>query len=460
MPPRNRNRKKKVTRKRQPLTGEVLSIELGQDGVRVRTGQGVLTLPAGVPGDQVRLVSDARRPPWAELQGLERPSPHRVPSPCPLLDRCGGCSLQAMDYPAQVQAKTEALRQAMASVGCPPERVGEVVGLERPLGHRTKLLMQASGSAGNLRFGFYRRGALEVVPAEGCPVQHPLSLATLATARQLLDDAGVAPSPPRGDGGWLHAVGIRVDPPSGEVELTLSGRSYPMQGGEALVKRLCRIPGVVSVHLATHPRRTSYPMEPPLKRLAGRRRMTFTLGGQRFKLSPETFFQTSSEGAELLLEQVRQLLPEAPIQSFADLYAGAGLLALLTRERWRRGVVVESNPAAVADLEHRLKRSASPGLSILAGKVERQIERVLRREPEVVLLDPPRRGCHPDVITALVRHRPPTVLLVGCGFEALMQHIERLVEGGYAVDALRAVEIFPHTAHLEVLVRFVVGSGG
>lgn len=433
------------------LEGTVLPLELGQEGVVVRADgtDERLTLPAGVPGDRVRVVRGT-----ATLERLLAPSPARITPPCPLLERCGGCSLQAMDYRAQLAQKTDALRRALAGLGLAADRVRDVVGLERPFGQRTKLLMAAGGRAGALRLGFYRRGTTELVAAEGCPVQHPRSLALLASARQLLDAYHVRPSTSR-EGGWLHALGVRVDPRGGESELALSGAS-PRLPAE-LVQQLARLPSVSGVHLAVSRARTSYPMEGPLRTLAGRPRTAFTLGGERYLLSPGTFFQTCAEGAERLLETVRELLPES-VNLLADLYAGAGLLALGCRSRWRRAVAVEANPAAVADLRRRLEHEDERGLSVLEGRVEDRIGEVLRRGPDVALLDPPRRGCAPGVIAALRAHGPPVLLYVACGFEALARDGHALLDGGYRLEAAAAVDMFPHTPHLEVIVRLGRGA--
>jgi 23S rRNA (uracil1939-C5)-methyltransferase len=415
----------------EAVAGEVLPLELGQEGVQVRTGVGgrVLTLAAGVPGDRVRVRPRVRG--FAELDRLLAAAPERRVAPCPVLERCGACALQAMDYRAQLRAKSEALRRTLRDVGCPDGAIREVVGLARPFGHRTKLLMSAAGEAGALRFGFYRRGSLEPVPAEGCPVQHPQTLAVLATARQILDGHRVAPSAPRGEEGWLHALAVRADPTSGESELVLAARHRHPPGGEQLVAQLASIPSVAGVHLAANPARSSFPLEPPIHRLAGQGRTRFTLAGRQILLSPGTFLQTSAEAAEQLV-------------------------ALATADRWQRAVCVEESPAAVTDLARYVEREALP-VKPIRGRVERHLRRVLDNGPDVVLLDPPRRGCQPEVIAALVERRPPVVLYVACGFDVFLRQARELVAGGYALTGAGAVDMFPHTAHLEVVARFEAG---
>jgi 23S rRNA (uracil1939-C5)-methyltransferase len=110
----------------------------------------------------------------------------------------------------------------------------------------------------------------------------------------------------------------------------------------------------------------------------------------------------------------------------------------------------------VADLQHHLRQHPVAGLSVVGDRVESCIERVLRQRPraDVILLDPPRRGCRPEVIDALLRRRPPTIVYVSCGFPALLEEGQGLVKGGYTVTAASAVDMFPHTPHLEVVARF------
>ena len=441
--------------------GLVLPLVLGLDGLRVQVqGQAdPLGLAAGVPGDRVKVRRIDRG--RAELARVVEPAAARVPAPCPLLESCGGCALQAMDYLAQLSAKTEALQAALEELmpgGAVVDRVRPVVGLPRPFGFRTKLLMVTDPELSDgLRLGFYMRGtARRVVAAEGCPVQHQQALAVLATTRQLLEATGVR-SAVEGPGGksrgWLHAVGVRVDPATGRSELTLSARNHRVPRGEALVQALARVPTVYGLHLCTAELRSSYPLEGPFTRLAGSRRVPFTVGGERFALSPGTFFQISADGAELLVEQVLALLP-GTIRLLADLYAGAGLFSVLAAGRWERALAVESSAAAVADLSHRLEHTPLRGLTVHNERVERCIGEVLEQDPDVVLVDPPRVGCRPEVIEALIAASPPTILYVACGVTSFIEEARRLVAGGYTITEVRAVDLFAHTTHLELVARF------
>jgi 23S rRNA (uracil1939-C5)-methyltransferase len=255
--------------------------------------------------------------------------------------------------------------------------------------------------------------------------------------------------------GWLHALSIRVDPLTLQGELTICSRTPQIEGLDALVMRLGQIPQLTSIHLTAQASRSSYPLDAPIIRLSGSRRMGFSLLGETFLLSPGSFFQTCAEGAQQLVRQVLHLLPEK-MDRFIDLYAGAGFFSFLTASRWSSGIAVEANPSAIDDLQYRLQqgRTSVIGLTPILGRVEHLLPSLMVRSSDVVLLDPPRKGCHPEVITTLLQQRPSTILYVSCGFASFIKEAEQLIEGGYHLTAVRAVDMFPHTPHLEVVARF------
>ncbi len=434
--------------------GFVRPIYLGQDGVVVGVDEERYTISAGVPGDKMEIRVRGKSGHADSRPNLLKPSLDRVPSPCPVLEECGACTLLAMAYRTQIAAKGGCLKRILQPLGCPPGRVGRLTGLKQPLGFRTKLLMPAFTARNNtLRFGLYRPGTTRPVPAEHCPVQHPLALGLLAMIRPLLDRHGVSASGPGHTGGWLHAISIRVDPPTGAVELILCGRTPEPPGGNNLVDALGRLPGVNTLAVSSAPKRSSYPLNPPFNLLRGRGVTPFTLQGKSYALSPGTFFQTNLEGAELLLAQVEELMP-SKVRFFADLYGGAGVFARALASRWEKALVVERSPEAVADLRRTAKHESLPNLDIWEGAVEDRTEAILRRKPDLVLVDPPRRGCKAAVINALNKEPPAELIYVACGVNAFVQDTRKLTQGSFVLKEVHPVDMFPHTAHLELVAKF------
>ncbi|MBW2736435.1 MAG: 23S rRNA (uracil(1939)-C(5))-methyltransferase RlmD [Deltaproteobacteria bacterium] len=461
-----KDRDKRKTAPPRSLVGEVEPLALGASGLVVGVGKKRFAIAAAAPGDHVRirprpLPPEARRAvmsgelPLAERLAVETPGPQRVLAPCSLLSRCGGCALQELAYPAQVTGKEQALKALLLGLEVETKVVEATVvhPLSRPYGYRTKLTMSAGGKAGSLRFGFYARGNFEPLGAEGCPVQHPLTLATLAQVRQVLDGFRVAPSLREERDGWLHGMAIRVEPENTSAELTLVGRDAVLPRGEALTKALGALPLLESVYLSVNPKRSSYLLGDEFLHLAGGRRMRFSMGGQKLSLSPGSFLQTCHEGGERLVERVLALLPER-IETLVDLYGGVGIFARASAERWQRATVVESSPYAIADLQRAIQRKQAPKLDVVEGRVEENLDAVLKPSPEVVIVDPPRRGCHSKVINALCKARPSVLVYVACGADSFTRDAKMLMAKGYTLDHVEGVDMFPHTTHLEIVARF------
>lgn len=453
---------------------EVLPLELGLPGlpVAVSGSRSPHLVAAGVPGDRLRVRPTSRllevnlaesvdaggeaeplAARLAEVRDVLAPADERCLSPCPVVRQCGGCALQEMEYGAQLRAKRTALVKALAPLGQVEERLPEIPRMSKPFGYRTSLLMVSGGRAGALRFGFYRRGTTELVPAEGCAVQHPLTLSTLAMMRQVLDGSAVAPSERGSSAGWLHAVRVRASPATGLAEVTLVVRSPRAPGKGTFVEQLARLPGVHSLNLCVAEARSSYPITDDVRRLAGARRTPFHIGAQRFALSPATFFQTNAEGAERLAEAVLASLPPH-VRCLGDLYGGAGVFAQLARGRYGRAIVGEESASALADLRHALKREPAP-ITVAGGRVEQTISRIAKNKLDAVIVDPPRRGCHPQVLRALGESGPRHIVYVACGIESLVRDGAALRAFGYDLAEVRAVDMFPHTTHLETVACFV-----
>lgn len=447
---------------RDGVTGVVQSFELGRGFLEVETAAGSrFAVSAAVPGDRLALAptvdgtlgDEDRSLPRAEVRAVLAPAADRITAPCAVLERCGACTLQQMRYGAQLRAKAAALRELLDQLGGSPHGPPKIAGLSRPVGYRTRLLMPAAGRGRTLRFGFYRRGTFSLTRAEGCPVQHPLTLALLAQVRQVLcahdvaathDGRRAAPS------GWLHGIAIRVSEEAGEVTLLARHEQLP---DPRLVEQLIRLPGLDGLHLSTNPKRSSYLMGETVGHLAGAPRLSLSLCGERFALSPATFFQTCTEGAELLARAVLDALPQR-CERLADLYGGAGIFTRLARGRWREALVIESNPSAIGDLREALAARPLGSIQLVCNRVEGALGQLSRFRPDAVIVDPPRRGCHPRVIAALAKIRPRAVIYVACGARALLRDGRALLAAGYRLQRAAAIDMFAHTPHLEIAATF------
>ncbi len=430
----------------------------------------ILVESGAVPGDrlEVAIEREGQRAALARVRRVIEPSPDRVAPRCPIVLRCGGCPWQAMEYAAQLEWKRALLaREVAARPALRGAEVGAVapVPLPEPYGFRTKIQMVAGGRPGATEFGFYRPHGRAFVAAPDCAVQHPEGNRIVREARAVLDRERVAPYDERRHEGVLRHILVRLDGSGARAALTLVVRTPRFPRRAEVARGLAAIRGVTGVYMNVQPARSNVVLGRETLRLAGRARLLLEVAGMPFLLSPTAFFQTNAAAAEALVERVRARLP-GPYASLLDLYCGAGLFARALADRARRVVGVEENRAAVevarAGLALAAARGAAPSAAIefVAATAERYLARARGpgRAFDAAVVDPPRAGLDARVIDALAREvRPRRIVYVSCSTEALLRDLERFAAHGWRARAIDAVDMFPHTPHLECVATLEHG---
>ena len=389
---------------------------------------------------------------------------------CRHMGTCGGCSLPGMPYVEQLVSKEQVLRTRLAwalhepskAVGAhapsPSARAGRLFlpvygDSETPRHFRQKVAFAfASGPRGRgLEMGHYAAGSQRVVPVGECPVHSARGNRIAFALRDELDRAGIAPASRRG--GLLRHVLVRTTADDREavamLVVTRNDRSL-----RAPVRALLDSPDrpdgfFVNVHDGAGP----FLVGPTTLRVDGRSHVRESVGGLSYLVSPHAFFQTNVGAARTLVQLVLDNVP--PNGRLLDLYCGSGLFALPLASRGATVTAVEESRAAVADLtaNAKLNRLAGGRLVPIAGRVEDLMGRLVRTRWDAVVLDPPRDGCAPGVLSAVFdRIKPPTAVYVSCNPDVLAPDLRSIQSAGYRIDRLQAIDMFPHTEHIETVV--------
>lgn len=448
--------------------GDVVELDvtgLALEGLGVARHQGfVVFVPHAAPGDRVRVRIAQVRQRYAEAELLEvvSPGPDRVPPPCPAFGRCGGCALQHLDYRAQLEWKRRWVVDALERIGgLRGVEVEPVVPSDPPWSYRNKAVVPIRQQGSRLRLGFYARGSHRLVPFPdgGCGIQHPRVREALAAVARWLGGPGrgLTAFDPATARGILRHVLVRVGRRTGEVLVGVVA-TRPFAGREDLAAALAReVPGLVGVVLNLNRQWINAVLGPEQRVLLGRDHLVDELGGLRFRVSLASFFQVNPAQAERLYGlALDEALPAAE-GWLVDAYSGTGTLALLAARRLgARGRVtaVELDPAAVADAEANARLNGIEGVEFLRAAAEEVLPALAARAgdpPAAVLLDPPRKGCAPAVLEACLRLRPRRIAYVSCNPATLARDLARLHAGGYRLRRVVPFDMFPQTAHVEVL---------
>jgi 23S rRNA (uracil1939-C5)-methyltransferase len=438
-----------------------LSIDdLTREGVGVGRLDGqVIFVEGALPGDQVRvrLVRRARRHTVGQLVALVEPSPDRRRPPCILADRCGGCTLQAMEDGAQRRWKQRLVEQTLRRLGGLDLPVRPLLPAAQGLGYRNRAVIPLERDRqGRLRAGYYRRGSHRIVNMSRCPVLDPRLDAMIAplkadleTSGWPVDRHGAAGMP----GAGLRHLALRVGRRSGERLLTLISSHAALPGLQEMAARwLDRWPELVGVTLNLQPEPDNRLFGPHNTVVAGRGWLLESFAGVELQIGPDTFFQVCSEQAERVVALLQEALGP-PGGLIVEGYCGIGTFSLpLVLSGWQvRGI--ESHGATVALAQaNALRNALSHRCTFDEGDVAERLEQALAHGPVAVLVDLPRKGLQEAVVASLLLHRPPLVAYLSCDPATLARDLARLGgEGGYQITSVQPLDFFPNTSHVETL---------
>jgi len=356
----------------------------------------------GIPGEEAVVEIERRSKDYLMGRVVEvlSPSPHRVEAPCPYYGSCGGCQWQHIDYPFQVELKARVVGEQLRRIGKfeePP--VAATVTAEERWHYRNHARFSTDRQG---QLGFVSLLRRRFVRIDHCRIMHPWINGVLERLQ--------------GKCAGLHQVAIR----------------YGVRTEQALIH-----PSLKEIDGSIPSGQTSYEEE---------------LLGKRFRISGASFFQVNSRQAEVLIEIVRERLALGQDQLLLDAYAGVGTFAVLLAPYVKRVIAIEESPAAVADAV--INQAGIKNIVFYQGKVE-QILPELRQRPQAAILDPPRVGCHPDTIAAVLKRPPARLVYVSCDPATLARDLRALCEGGYRLDEVQPVDMFPQTFHIECVATLV-----
>jgi 23S rRNA (uracil1939-C5)-methyltransferase len=449
----------------RPRRDDVLDLEVGDlafGGAGVARHDGfVVFVRDAAPGDRVRArVTKARRR-FAEgdLVEILREGPDRVAPPCPYVPRCGGCRLQHVDYAATLAAKRAQIGEHLARIGhLEGVPVLEPDAAVAELGYRNKMEYSAAPGAGGAAIGFHARGRWdEVVDVRACLLATPLGNAVRESVRAWAADEGADPYDQRAQAGWLRHVVVREGMRTGQVLVTVVTAS----GGDGAVDRLApRLaaahPELVGLLHAVNDGVAEVASGLPARTVLGRDWLEERVAGVTLRLSAGAFFQTNTEMTDRLYARVAEAAGLDGGQVLYDLFAGAGSIGIALAAGAREVVAVEIVPEAVEDAERNARLNGVRNHTALCGDV-RAVLRERRGElppPDVAVVDPPRAGLSGGAVRRVLELAPPTLVYVSCQPATFADNAARFVEGGYRLEWVRPVDMFPQTPHVEAVARF------
>jgi 23S rRNA (uracil1939-C5)-methyltransferase len=445
--------------------GELIEVTIADlsdtgDGVG-RYDDRVVFIPDTVPGDRVlvRLVHVKPKYAHGKLQELLQRSPHRQRPNCIVADKCGGCQWQHINYEFQLAAKRNQVIQALERIGNftqPP--VDPVLVPVSALGYRNKATYPLSkSSTGQVQIGYYQKASHHLINLNQCPVQDSRLNPILAQVKQDIQNRGWQIYDEQRHQGQIRHLGLRIGRRTGEILLTLVVKDWNLPGIETQAEDwLKRYPQLVGVCLNRNPARTNAIFGSETRCIAGIPYLREKFAELEFQVLPDTFFQVYTETAEALLKVIQSELNLQGDEVLVDAYCGIGTLTLPLAKQVRLATGLEVQPEAVQQAILNAQCNGINNVSFQTGAVEKLLPQ-MENVPDVVLLDPPRKGCDRSVIETLRQVKPSRIVYVSCKVSTLARDLQLLCQDGlYTLKRVQPADLFPQTAHVEAAAFLVL----
>lgn len=375
---------------------------------------------------------------------------------CGHFEECGGCALQGFDYPSQLRIKSGILRESLERIaGVEPHKIRDVLGMEENAGYRNKSGYPVGMVDGEAIVGFYKARSNRVVDIELCGVQHTLSNQVKNVVRQYIRENNLSVYDKNTREGWVRHLVTRVSFQTGEVMMILVVNGEPLLDMEPLIASVTRsVPQVKSIYINSNSGTNSEIMGDKNTLLYGRPVLMDSIGKFSFEISPRSFFQVNPVQTQVLYDTVMEFAGLSGEETVLDLYCGIGTISLYLSERGGRVVGIEAVEEAVQDARRNAERNGVANVQFGAGRVEAVIGEISAQVPkvDVVVMDPPRKGCKASVLEAVAGVNPERIVYVSCNPSTLARDVKILAGHGFSVEAVQPVDMFPHTAHVETVV--------
>ena len=453
--------------KNQILTLRIERLSSDGSGVAHSADGEAVFVPGTAPGDEarVRIVKDCGRYAFGILDELLTPSPDRIPVDCPVAGPCGGCSLRHLDYAAELRAKQESVLDAFRRIGGLEVPVLDILPSPDADRYRNKVQFPVGIDKNGVPcIGFYAGRTHRIVPCPDCKLQ-PSVLNEIGNALcAFFAQQGIRPYDEQSGKGLVRHIFLRRGAHSGQIMVCLVCTRAKLPHAEQLCTALRgQFPAISTILLNVNAKNTNVILGSENHILYGPGYIEDTLCGVPVRLGPLSFYQVNTLAAERLYGVAAQYAQLTPDDTLLDLYCGMGTIGLSMAEQCRELIGVEIVPEAIESAKANAARmgeavaAKSRFFCADAGQAATQLA-AEGLHPDIVMLDPPRKGCDEATLSAVVRMAPRRVVYVSCNPATAARDAAWLEQNGYHAEKVQPVDLFPRTKHVETVVLLSKGE--
>ena len=446
--------------------------DMGHDGEGIGKCEGyTLFVKDTVIGDlaEVKVIKAKKNYGYARLMRLIEPSPHRVEPICPVARPCGGCQLQMLDYAEQLRFKEKKIAQNLQRIGGMTEIPMEpIVGMESPFRYRNKAQFPiGQDKNGKLITGFYAGRTHQIMENRNCYLGVEQNEEILNRILAWMEENSVSAYQEETGKGLVRHVLIRFGFTTKEIMvcLVVNGKKLPAE--KKLIQSLTELEGMTSITLSVNRERTNVIMGKEIRCLWGQEFITDYIGKVKYQISPLSFYQVNPVQTEKLYSLALEYAGLTGEETVWDLYCGIGTISLFLAQKAKAVYGVEIVPQAIEDARKNAVLNNMENATFFVGKAEEVLpdwyakhsqEESEMAHPDVIVVDPPRKGCDEKCLDTMLKMQPDRIVYVSCDSATLARDLRILVDGGYTLQKVRPVDMFPMSVHVETVVLLSKGE--
>jgi 23S rRNA (uracil1939-C5)-methyltransferase len=390
-----------------------------------------------------------------KLQRIIKPSPHRISPPCPIADKCGGCQIQQIDYQRQLEYKTQLVKDNI-------ERIGKIkdiiihptIGMKDPWNYRNKAQFPI-GEEGGAVLGFYAKGSHNIIETDTCFIQHSENDKITRIIRRFINEYKISIYDEKKHQGLLRHVVTKVGFSTGVIMLVLVINGEDIPHKDELVNRLLDSNAkIVSIYLNINKTKSNVILGKENRLIYGKKHIVDHIGDIKFEISPLSFFQVNPIQTKVLYEKALEYADLQGDEIVYDAYCGIGTISLFLAQRAKKVIGVEIVDQAIKDAKRNAQLNNIENVEFYTGEAEKVIPKLYKQEQkaDVVVVDPPRKGCDEKLLDTIIQMKPKRVVYVSCNPSTLARDLNYLEKGGFKTNEIQPVDMFPHTMHVETVV--------
>ena len=412
---------------------------------------------------RIKILSVYKNYAYGQLMAILTSSPHRIKPECRYAKKCGGCSLQHLEYTAELKQKQKIVRDAFERIGGFKDinnYIHDIIGMETPERSRNKAQFPVCKNfkTDTVEIGFYAQGSHNIIDMEGCPIAHQVNDRIISICRDFITQNNIEPYNEKSHSGLIRHIFTRVGFSTGEIMVCIVINGEILPHAEKLIDELKKIKGMTSITLNVNTEKTNVITGKKIIPLWGGDYIYDYIDDIKFKISPLSFYQVNPTQMKILYKRaldMANITDGNRSQICIDAYCGIGTISLYFAKYAKKIYGIEVISDAVSDAKDNAELNGIDNAEFILGKSEEEIPRLIQEDkivPDFIILDPPRKGCDAKLLDAISQGKIEKIIYISCDPATLSRDAKHLCANGYKIEQIQPVDMFPRTMHVESVV--------